>query len=257
MTTKTAPAIELKNVAKRFGSRVILDGASLNIARGETQVILGQSGSGKSVLLKCILGLLPVNGGEIYVDGTPTTKLSEADRTRLMRRFGMLFQAGALFDSMAVWENVSFHQLFTEKMDPVKARKSAIENLEMVGLRPEVADQNPAELSGGMRKRAALARAISSRPDIIFYDEPTTGLDPITSDVISDLIRKLQRELKCTSVVITHDMACAFKVADSLAFLYDGRFVAEGTPEEFKLSKNPYLRQFIEGRAEGPIKVLA
>lgn len=248
--------IELRNVSKSFGSRKILNGVNLKIEKGQTLVVLGQSGSGKSVLLKCILGLLPVDGGEIYVDGQPTTKLKDSDRRALMRKFGMLFQAGALFDSQKVWENVAFGPINQDGMDPARARKLAIEKLEMVGLRPEVADQNPAELSGGMRKRVALARAIAGNPAIIFYDEPTTGLDPVTSDVISELIRKLQKELKCTSVVITHDLACAFKVADQLAFLYEGKVAVEGSVSDFRKPSDATLKQFVEGRAEGPLKTL-
>jgi phospholipid/cholesterol/gamma-HCH transport system ATP-binding protein len=246
--------IELRNVNKSFGSKAVLKGASLKIEKGRTQVILGGSGTGKSVLLKCILGLVEPDGGQILVDGQDVTKLNETERTALMRKFGMLFQSGALFDSMTVWENVAF-VLLQRKVKPAEARRVALEKLRMVGLKPEVADLNPAELSGGMRKRVALARAICHEPEIIFYDEPTTGLDPITADVINDLIIKLQKELKCTSVVITHDMHSAFKVADDVAFLYQGKFIAEGSPKDFKNSDNPYVSQFVDGRADGPIQV--
>jgi len=250
-------SIELRNINKSFGRKVILRDASLTLVPGKTQVILGQSGSGKSVLLKCILGLLPMDKGEILVNGKSLSKLKASEREALLGKFSMLFQAGALFDSLSVWQNVAFVPLNHGGMDAAAARRLAISKLEMVGLGAEVADQNPAELSGGMRKRVALARAICTDPEVIFYDEPTTGLDPVTSDVISNLINKLQDELKCTSVVITHDMACAFKVADRMAFLYDGHFLAEGSPEDFRTSKNAHLQQFIAGRAEGPIKVLA
>lgn len=249
-----ATLIDLKNVSKRFGKKEVLRGASLKIEKGITQVILGGSGSGKSVLLRCILGLVDIDGGSISVAGKDVVNSSEADMLERMNMFGMLFQSGALFDSMKVWENVAF-VLLQRKMDRDEAREVAIKKLAMVGLKADVADLNPSELSGGMRKRVALARAICHDPQIIFYDEPTTGLDPITADVINDLIIKLQKELKCTSVVITHDMHSAFKVADSMAFLYQGKFIAEGTPKEFRNSSNPYVRQFVEGNAEGPIQV--
>lgn len=249
-----AIAIELKNITKAFGKKEVLRGASLKVERGTTQVILGGSGTGKSVLLKCILGLVEIDGGTITVGGKDVSHLKEQERTEMMRMFGMLFQSAALFDSMTVWENVAF-VLLQQDVDREEAKAVAIKKLAMVGLRPEVADMVPADLSGGMRKRVGLARAICHEPEIIFYDEPTTGLDPITADVINDLILKLQKELKCTSVVITHDMASAFKVADRMAFLYQGKFLAEGTPKEFRNSDNPYVRQFVEGSAEGPIKV--
>ncbi|NBX86746.1 MAG: ABC transporter ATP-binding protein [Proteobacteria bacterium] len=247
--------IELKNIAKAFGPKQVLKNASLKIERGTTQVILGGSGTGKSVLLRCVLGLVPVDAGSIWVNGKDVTTLSEAARTEQMKLFGMLFQSGALFDSMTVWENVAF-VLLQRRMNAREAKKIALEKLAMVGLRAEVAELNPAELSGGMRKRVALARAICHNPEIIFYDEPTTGLDPITADVINELIIKLQKELKCTSVVITHDMHSAFRVADRMAFLYQGAFIAEGGVKDFKNSENPYVRQFVEGRADGPIKVM-
>ena len=246
--------LELRGVEKRFGNKVILDGADLQIARGTTQVILGKSGTGKSVMLKCILGMEPIQAGEIFVDGKPVSKLKGNARMELMAKFGMLFQGAALFDSMTIWENVAFVML-QQGMKRAQAKEIALEKLRMVGLKPEVADQNPANLSGGMRKRAGLARAICHNPEVIFYDEPTTGLDPITADVINDLIIKLQNELKCTSVVITHDMTSAFKVADRMAFLYDGKFVAEGSAEDFRNTKDPMVRQFVEGRADGPIQI--
>lgn len=249
MSTK----VTFHNVHKTF-SRPVLQGATLKVAKGSTQVILGGSGSGKSVMLKCLLGLIPVDSGEIIVDGVDVTRLKNKDRPALMRKFGMLFQAGALFDSMSVWENVAF-VLLQDGMKPAKAKDIAIEKLAQVGLRAEVGQQNPAELSGGMRKRVALARAVAHNPEIILYDEPTTGLDPITADVINDLIIKLQKDLKATSIVITHDMHSAFKVADDMALLYQGKFIAEGTPKEFRNSSNEYVKQFVEGNAQGPIKV--
>lgn len=246
--------IELRDIYKSFGSKAILQGASLKIDRGTTQVILGGSGTGKSVLLKCLLGLEDIDAGEILVDGVEISRLRGAERMELMRKFGMLFQGAALFDSMTIWENVAFVPL-QQGMKREQAKDLAIDKLRMVGLKPEVAMQMPASLSGGMRKRAGLARAICHEPEIILYDEPTTGLDPITADVINDLIIKLQDQLKCTSVMITHDMPSAFKCADNMAFLYKGKFVAEGTAKDFKTTDNPMVRQFVEGRANGPIEV--
>lgn len=246
--------LNFQNVHKAFGPKKVLNGVNLKVEKGSTHVVLGGSGSGKSVLLKCLLGLLPMDDGRIMVDGEDITLLKPADQMALMRKFGMLFQAGALFDSMTVWENVAF-VLLNDGMKRKDAKERAIAKLAQVGLKPETADMNPADLSGGMRKRAALARAICHEPQIILYDEPTTGLDPITSDVINDLILKLQNDLRVTSVVITHDMHTAFKVADTLSFLYNGQFIAEGTPKDFKDSKNPYVKQFVDGSSQGPIKV--
>ena len=252
MAPTLAPAIDLQNLKLAFGNKVVLNGASLAIAKGSTQVILGGSGSGKSVLLRCILGLLVPQSGTTTVFGHKVDPSNTAAHTQLMGKFGMLFQSGALFDSLRVWENVAF-TLLQQGMKEADAKKVAIQKLGMVGLASRVAEQMPAELSGGMRKRVALARAICHNPEVVLYDEPTTGLDPITADVINDLIIKLQDELKCTGVVITHDMHSAFKVADRMAFLYQGKFLAEGTVKEFEKSDNPYVRQFVEGRADGPI----
>jgi len=252
MAPALPPAIELKGLHLAFGTKVVLQDASLNIAKGDIQVILGGSGSGKSVLLRCILGFLKPQQGTVQVLGvTPDVNRLEA-HAKLMAKCGMLFQNSALFDSMTVWENVAFTLLQKGMKEPA-AKKVALEKLSMVGLASRTAELFPAELSGGMKKRAALARAICGSPEIILYDEPTTGLDPITADVINDLILKLQAELKCTSVVITHDMHSAFKLADRMAFLYQGRFLAEGPASSFEKSSNPYVRQFVEGRAEGPI----
>ncbi|HEX2858612.1 MAG TPA: ABC transporter ATP-binding protein [Alphaproteobacteria bacterium] len=238
--------IDLRHVKKSFGSKHVLADVNLAVPTGETMVIMGGSGTGKSVLLKCILGLVNVDGGMVMVDGKDTTKLKAPERMQLMKKFGMLFQGGALFDSMTVWENVAFVPL-QAGMKPADAKKLAIAKLAMVDLKADVADQNPGELSGGMRKRVALARAIAHEPEIIFYDEPTTGLDPITADVINDLIIKLQKQLKCTSVVITHDLHSAFKVADRMAMLFEGRVLAEGTPAEMKKSSQPFVQQFLAG----------
>ncbi len=247
-----APAILLDNLHLAFGSKVVLRGANLQVATGQTQVILGGSGSGKSVLLRCVLGLLQPDQGQVTVLGHRPTLQQPTEHAALMAKCGMLFQNSALFDSMTVWENVAF-TLIQQRTTLAAAKKIALEKLGMVGLAARVADIYPAELSGGMKKRVALARAICGNPSLVLYDEPTTGLDPITADVINDLILKLQKELRCTSVVITHDMHSAFKVADRIAFLYEGRFLTEGPVATFKNSSNPYVRQFVEGRADGPI----
>ncbi len=241
--------IELSNIHKSFGPKHILKGANLAIEKGETMVILGGSGTGKSVLLKCLLGLEPIQQGDILISGKPTQNLKGEDRMELMTQFGMLFQGAALFDSMTVWENIAF-LLLRRSMSPKQAKAAAIEKLEMVGLKPEVADQAPSSLSGGQRKRVGLARAIAHSPQIILYDEPTTGLDPVTSDVINNLILQTQKNLGCTSIVITHDMTSAFKVANRMAFLLNGTFAEVGTPKEFRTTPNTTLRNFIEGRSE-------
>jgi phospholipid/cholesterol/gamma-HCH transport system ATP-binding protein len=244
--------ISVQNITKGFNGNTVLDGINLDVEEGISQVIIGGSGSGKSVLLKCILGLLEVDSGKILVDGEDVTHLSTKDRYQLMHQFGMLFQNGALFDSMSIWQNVGFGLTQQGKKDSY-VKDVAIEKLALVGLKKEVADLKPAELSGGMKKRAALARAICLEPDIIFYDEPTTGLDPITSDVINNLIIKLKNELGVTSIVITHDMGSAYKIADSMAMLYKGKMIAKGTVKEIQKSDNPYVEQFIHGKADGPI----
>lgn len=246
--------LEIRNLTKGFGGRQVLKGINLSVPKGDSTVIIGGSGSGKSVLLKCILGLLEPDDGQVLVDGQDTTHLDEKTRYKLMTRFGMLFQNGALFDSLSVWENVAFG-LIREGTSESKAHKIAVEKLAMVGLAAHVADQAPSELSGGMKKRVALARAICQEPEIIFYDEPTTGLDPITSDVINELILKLKRELGVTSVTITHDMTSAYKIADHISMLFEGQMIAYGTVPEIQKSDNPYVQQFIHGRADGPIKM--
>ena len=254
--TNQTPIIEIRNVSKGFGDVKVLKNVNLTIPRGDSTVIIGGSGSGKSVLLKCILGLLEPDSGEILIDGKNTTHLNERERYKLMTRFGMLFQNSALFDSLSIWENVSFG-LLQEGMKPLKAYEVALVKLAQVGLLPHVANQRPSELSGGMRKRVSLARAICQEPEIIFYDEPTTGLDPITSDVINDLILKLKHDLGVTSVTITHDMTSAYKIADHMSMLYEGEMIAYGTVKEIQQTKNPYVQQFIHGRADGPIKMTA
>lgn len=248
------PKIEIKHLSKSFGAKKVLTDMNLTVEKGESIVVIGGSGSGKSVFLKCMLGLLDPTDGEILIDGYNTTHLKEKDRYELMKKFGMLFQGGALFDSMSIWENIGF-PLIQEGEKLSKVRDIAIDKLAMVGLQDHVADQRPSELSGGMQKRVSLARAICLEPEIIFYDEPTTGLDPITSDVINDLIIKMRDELGCTSVTITHDMHSAYKIADRMAMLYKGELIAKGSVKEIRTSSNPYVKQFISGSAEGPIQM--
>lgn len=251
---KKPNTLEVKGITKSFGDKHVLKGIDLYAPKGESLVIIGGSGSGKSVLLKCMLGLLEPDQGQVLIDGEDTTHLKEKQRYQLMKKFGMLFQNSALFDSQLVWENVGFG-LIQNGVRRKDVKEIAIDKLAQVGLKPEVADQLPSELSGGMKKRVALARAICLEPEIIFYDEPTTGLDPITTDVINELILKLKEELNITSVTITHDMTSAYKIADKIAMLYQGEILTEGTVKEIKNSDNPYVYQFINGLAEGPIKM--
>jgi phospholipid/cholesterol/gamma-HCH transport system ATP-binding protein len=250
-----ANKIEVRGLKKAFGPKVVLDGIDLDITAGESLVIIGGSGTGKSVLLKCILGLLHPDSGSIRIDGQEVTRLSSGEREALMRKFGMLFQGGALFDSLRVWENVAFGLIQGQGVARDEAKKVALAKLAAVGLGPEVGELRPSELSGGMQKRVALARAIAAEPEIIFFDEPTTGLDPIMSDVINDLIVKCVRELGATAVSITHDMASTRKIADRIAMIYKGKIIWEGPRAEIDNSGNPHVDQFIHGRAEGPIKM--
>lgn len=249
----STPKIELKDVKKSFGHKKVLDGITLTIEKGESLVVIGGSGTGKSVLIKCILGLLKPDSGSIKIDGEETTHIGGKHREELMRKFGMLFQGGALFDSLSVWENVTFAVKQNQKMSVTEAKDLAVEKLKSVGLTPEVAMLKPAELSGGMQKRVALARAICAKPDIIFFDEPTTGLDPIMADVINELIIQCTKELGLTTLSITHDMASASKIASQIAMLYDGKIIWQGRAQEIYHSKNAYVDQFVHGRAHGPI----
>jgi phospholipid/cholesterol/gamma-HCH transport system ATP-binding protein len=249
------PKLSLKGISKRFGNKVVLDGLDLDVMQGESMVIIGGSGTGKSVMLKCILGLVRPDSGTISVDGEDITGLRGKDRERMLRRFGMLFQGGALFDSLKVWRNVSFGLISAQGIGKRDARERAIEILAKVGLRPDVGDLSPDELSGGMRKRVALARAIATNPEIIFFDEPTTGLDPIMADVINELIVERVRDLGATALTITHDMASARKVADRIGMLYGGKIIWNGPAAEIERSGNDYVDQFIHGRAEGPISM--
>jgi phospholipid/cholesterol/gamma-HCH transport system ATP-binding protein len=249
------PKISLRGVTKAFGPKKVLTGIDLDVARGESMVVIGGSGSGKSVLLKCILGLMQPDSGSIKVDGEEVVDLNERGRARIMRKFGMLFQGGALFDSLRVWENVAFGPIQSDGMDPAKAREVAIAKLGAVGLGPEIGELFPSELSGGMQKRVALARAIAREPEIIFFDEPTTGLDPIMADVINELIVKCVSDLGATAVSITHDMASARKIGHRIAMLYDGKLIWQGPTSEIDQSNNAHVDQFIHGRAEGPIQM--
>ncbi|MEM7721563.1 MAG: ATP-binding cassette domain-containing protein [Pseudomonadota bacterium] len=246
--------IVLEDVHKAFGPKQVLRGVTLQVARGESLVIIGGSGTGKSVLLKCILGLIHPDNGTIRLDGQDVT---EVDRDDFLARFGMLFQGGALFDSMTVWQNVAFRLLRgTGKRPRDEAREIAVEKLRRVGLTPDVADLYPSELSGGMQKRVGLARAIAAQPDVIFFDEPTTGLDPIMSGVINDLIREIVVEMGVTAMTITHDMSSVRAIADKVAMLHDGKVRWHGPVDEIDIADDPYLRQFISGSDQGPIEAV-
>ena len=246
--------IALRDVRKSFGRNAVLRGVTLDIPSGQSMVIIGGSGTGKSVLLKCILGLVHPDGGTITLDGQDVTKV---ERDAFLSRFGMLFQGGALFDSMRVWENVAFRLLRgSAKHSKAEAREIAIEKLRRVGLTPEVAELYPAELSGGMQKRVGLARAIAAEPEIIFFDEPTTGLDPIMAGVINELIREIVTEMGATAMTITHDMSSVRAIADKVAMLHAGVIQWTGSVAEMDATPDPYVQQFIHGRAEGPIAAI-
>jgi phospholipid/cholesterol/gamma-HCH transport system ATP-binding protein len=247
--------ISLRGVTKAFGPKKVLQGIDLEVTPGESMVVIGGSGTGKSVLLKCILGLMQPDDGSIKIDGVETVELGDHGRSQVMRKFGMLFQGGALFDSLRVWENVAFGPIQSDGMAPEKAREVAINKLGNVGLGPEIGELFPSELSGGMQKRVALARAIAREPEIIFFDEPTTGLDPIMADVINDLIVKCVSDLGATAVSITHDMASARKIGHRIGMLHEGRLVWQGPVADIDRSGNAYVDQFIHGRAEGPIQM--
>jgi len=249
------PKIALEDLRKRFGSNVVLDGVTFAVAEGESLVIIGGSGTGKSVTLKCILGLLRPDSGRILIDGDNVLALSRDERKQQLKKFGMLFQGAALFDSLPVWKNVAFGLIEGQGMKPAQAKEIAIEKLSRVGLSAEVGELSPAELSGGMKKRVGLARAIAAEPEIIFFDEPTTGLDPIMADVINDLIVECVRDLGATTVSITHDMASTRKIANKVAMLHGGKIVWHGPIEEIDTSGNEYVDQFIHGRAKGPIRM--
>lgn len=248
------PQIQLINVHKRFGKKVVLDGVHLNVMKGESVVIVGGSGSGKSVTIKHIIGLIKPDAGQIMFEGEDITHHSFAERIDFLRQCGMLFQGGALFDSLPVWRNIAFAVMQGPNALKAKAAKElAIEKLAQVGMPPEVADLMPAELSGGMQKRVGLARAIATNPKVIFFDEPTTGLDPIMADVINDLIVSCVKKLGSTAITITHDMSSVRKIASRVAMLYQGKIIWDGPVTAIDHSGNPYVDQFVHGRAEGPI----
>ncbi|MCE5972886.1 ATP-binding cassette domain-containing protein [Sinirhodobacter sp. WL0062] len=246
--------IELEGITKAFGKKQVLRGVNLSVGRGQSLVVIGGSGTGKSVLLKCILGLIQPDDGVIRLDGQD---VREAPRDAFLARFGMLFQGGALFDSLPVWQNVAFRLLRGSLKRPrTEAREIALEKLRRVGLGEEVLDLFPAELSGGMQKRVSLARAIAAEPEVIFFDEPTTGLDPIMAGVINQLIREIVTEMGATAITITHDMTSVRAIADQVAMLHDGRVQWAGSIAEMDTTSDPYVQQFIHGRAEGPIAAL-
>jgi phospholipid/cholesterol/gamma-HCH transport system ATP-binding protein len=247
--------IELKNVSKAFGDRKVLDGINLEVYSGETLVVIGRSGVGKSTILKHIAGLLSPDEGEVWVEGQQIEKLKEVELNELRKKMGVVFQYAALFDSLTVFENVAFRLLRDFEMTEAKAIETVRRKLEMVGLKDDLVALKPAQLSGGMRKRVGLARAIAVEPEIILYDEPTSGLDPVSSEAINDLILDMQGKLNVTSVVVTHDMHSAYKVANRIAMIYDGKIIGLGTPEEIKNSTNPYVHQFVTGSVEGPMPV--
>lgn len=244
--------IEIKNLHKSFGGKSVLSGINLTINKGETLVIIGRSGSGKSVLLKHITGLMEQDEGKILIDGKDVFSLSSKEQAKYLFNIGMLFQGAALFDSLNVRENVGFSLYEHTNLAAQEIEKRVREKLALVGLE-DIEDVMPADLSGGMRKRVGLARAICNDPQIILYDEPTTGLDPINSDVINELILRMQKQLKVTSIVVTHDMTSAYKVANRIAMLYNGTILMAGTPDEIKNTKDPIVRQFITGSSRGPI----
>ncbi len=248
--------IKVEKLARSFGTKKVLKNVSFEVKKGESLVILGGSGSGKSVCIKTMTTLLDIQHGEITIDDIKLSKISEKQKNQLMAKIGFLFQGGALFDSLKIWENVAFRLIQGEKIGRKKAKKIAIEKLAMVGLPKNTADLYPSELSGGMQKRAALARAVAINPEIIFFDEPTTGLDPIMADVINDLIIKTSKELGATTVTITHDMHSARRIADKIAMLYEGEIIWLGKAKDIDNCKNEHVKQFVSGSSSGPIDFL-
>jgi phospholipid/cholesterol/gamma-HCH transport system ATP-binding protein len=243
------------NLHKSFKENHVLRGVHLEVGQGESMVVIGGSGSGKTVLIKCIIGLIRPDEGEIYVDGLEITSLNGQKMNEVRKKFGMLFQGGALFDSMRIWENVGFGLRQQNRLNEEEIKRIVSEKLRLVGLK-DIEDLMPAELSGGMKKRVSLARAIAMEPEILLYDEPTTGIDPIMADAINSLIVQMREKLNVTSIAITHDMKSAYKIADRIAMLFQGKIIEVGTTEEIKNSPNPIVQQFIQGKSEGPIKIL-
>jgi phospholipid/cholesterol/gamma-HCH transport system ATP-binding protein len=247
--------IKVRGLKKRFGANVVLDGLDLDVPRGKSLVVIGGSGTGKSVMIKCILGLMQPDAGSILIDGEEVVGMSAAERERVMRKFGMLFQGAALFDSLPVWENVAFGLISGRGMDRAEAKGVALRKLGAVGLGPEVAELYPSELSGGMQKRVGLARAIAAEPEIIFFDEPTTGLDPIMGQVINELINTCVDALGATALSITHDMHSLREIGDYAAMIYQGKIIWEGDAKDIDRSGNAHVEQFVQGKAEGPIRM--
>ncbi|MCZ6454135.1 MAG: ATP-binding cassette domain-containing protein [Alphaproteobacteria bacterium] len=252
----TPPAkIETRDLHKAFDGKQVLRGVNLSIQPGESIAVIGGSGTGKSVLIKNIIGLMHPDSGSVFIDGQDVTSLTGSEREQVTRKFGMLFQGAALFDSLPVWENVAFGLIQVQRLARRDARDKAVEAMVQVGLEPDIAERYPAELSGGMQKRVGLARAIATEPEIMFFDEPTTGLDPIMGSVIDNLIIKIVRELGATALSITHDMASARRIADNIAMIYDGKIVWYGPVDAIDDSGNDVVDQFIHGRSQGPINM--
>ena len=255
MDRKSPIKLRVINLYKSFGEKHVLKGCDLEVQEGESMVVIGGSGSGKTVLIKCIIGLIQPDEGKIYVDGLEITSLNERELNEVRKKFGMLFQGGALFDSLRIWENVGFGLRQHTQRSEEEIRKISSEKLRLVGLR-DIEELMPSELSGGMKKRVSLARAIAMEPEILLYDEPTTGIDPIMADAINELIIQMREKLNVTSVAITHDMKSAYKIADRIAMLYQGKIIEVGTSEEIKNTSHPIVQQFIQGKSEGPIKIM-
>jgi len=247
--------IKVRGLCKSFGRKVVLKDLDLDVPKGESLVVIGGSGTGKSVLIKCIIGLIKPDKGSIEIDGQEVTRMSSSEREEIMHKFGMLFQGGALFDSLPVWENVAFGLIAGRGFNRAEAKEIALRKLGAVGLGPEVAQLFPSELSGGMQKRVSLARSIATEPEIIFFDEPTTGLDPIMSQVINELIKKCVDDLGATALSITHDMHSLRVIGDNAAMIYDGQIIWHGPAQDIDRSGNAHVDQFVQGRAEGPIKM--
>ncbi len=249
----TQPFIEVSGLSKSFGRKHVLRGVDLSVTQGESLVLIGTSGSGKTLLLKCVLGLIPINAGKVIVEGDDTTRYRGAARDAFIARTGMLFQRSGLFDSLTTWENIGFRALQAREIARDEIKSAAIDKLLMVGLDPDVADLSPSELSGGMQKRVGIARAIFGDPELLLLDEPTAGLDPIMSNVINDLILDLVRQIGCTAISIDSDMAGAARLGDKVAMLHDGKIIWHGDADKMMGSGNEYVDQFVHSRAEGPI----
>ena len=255
LMSSLTPKIQVRGLCKSFGKNMILDHIDFDLMAGESFVLIGGSGTGKSVFIKCILGLLQSDAGEILIDGIDIEKMSRRERREKLSKFGMLFQGGALFDSLPVWQNICFGLLHQQKITKKEAKEIAVKLLKAVNLGPTIADAYPAELSGGMQKRVSLARAIAMKPEVIFFDEPTTGLDPIVSGNINDLIIKCVRDLGASAITITHDLNSLRSIADRVGLLFHGKLIWVGSLSELETTDNPYIVQFIHGHAEGPFTI--